>query len=113
VRWLIFGRDLSTGQRVSRCQLWRSEWIVGAEVGKETQIIQSTVTTPLATKLNSQTTDVHSLPATTATLPASLGALEIAARPSVPTLASWTEHGGLEIGLSASLDPLWLCYIHI
>jgi len=68
----------------------------------EAQIIWSAVGpfTPLATNPNSQTTDIYSLPATTATLPlpASSGAWEIAANPgSVPTLACRTKRGGPEM----------------
>jgi hypothetical protein len=65
--------------------------------GDEAGIIRRAVDprTLLATKLNSQRTDVHSLPATTTTLPlpASSGALEIAASPGVPTLANRTGRG--------------------
>jgi hypothetical protein len=63
--------------------------------GNEARIIRSAVT-PSATKLNSQRTDIHSLPATTTALPlpASSDALEIAASPGVSTLASRTERGG-------------------
>jgi hypothetical protein len=68
--------------------------------GDEARIIRSAVgpSILLATKLKSQRTDVHSLPAATTTLPlpASSDALEIAASPGVPTLASRTERGSPE-----------------
>jgi hypothetical protein len=76
-------------------------WGWETEEGEEARTIRRAVGsfTPLATNSNSQSTDVHSLPATTTTLPlpASSGALEIAASPGVPTLASRTERGGPEM----------------
>ncbi|KIM77163.1 hypothetical protein PILCRDRAFT_825508 [Piloderma croceum F 1598] len=78
----------------------RADWGWEAEEGDEARIIWRAVGphTPSATKLNGQSTDVHSRTATTTTLPrpASSGALEIAASPGVPILASRMEHAGPE-----------------
>jgi hypothetical protein len=69
-------------------------WDCEAEEGEEARIIWRAAdpSTLLATKLNIQSTDIHSLPEMTTTLPLPAssfsGALEIAASPGVPTLAS-------------------------
>jgi hypothetical protein len=83
----------------------RADWGWGWE-GDEARIIRSAVGPSIlsATKLNREGTAVHSLPATTTTLPLpASGAFEIAASPGVPTLASRTERGGPEMCLRWSV----------
>jgi hypothetical protein len=86
-------------EEASATEEW-ADWGWEAEEGDEARIIRRAVGphTPSATKLNDQSADVHSRPATTTTLPrpASSGALEIAPSPGVPTPASRTEHAGPE-----------------